>query len=74
MENQPLQAVWRIKCIERESEQTHTRELHFSEFFLSIYTHLYTHPTLNWETEKNSDCFAAGFANLQVSSCSLKNC
>lgn len=75
MENQPLQAVWRIRSIDKESESTPTRELHSSDFFLEyIYTYIYTHPTLNWETEKFQICFAAGFANLQVSSRSLKNC
>lgn len=69
MENQPLQAVWRIKCVKRESEPTHGRELHPSEFFLNIYTY----PT-NWEAEKFQICFAVGIVNLQVSPSFLKKC
>lgn len=57
----------------RESGSTHIRELHSSGFFLTICTDIYTHPKLNYETEKFHIFFAAGTANLQVLSCSLKN-
>lgn len=46
----------------------------FLWIFLTTHTDVYTHPKLNYETEKLQIFFAAGIANLQVLSCSLKNC